>query len=258
MGMNRREMLLTTAGGLTALSLPCEVPAKIVSPVPPLPKPAAPKWFTHRELMNILKKVSKHSAREEFDFDNPIDWEGCPQQLHELFYLATLRMTNIMHRKTLDGSSKHWIVMSPALIERETFFPFQFGVWSNPGSRDGVWRKIPWREARFSQEVSLGVWQEEGIKEVTPRVWRVGTMSCKWGIYVDERFPEDIAMLGMGHKSVLHHRQTGKTERMTLNEGTIHEKTYDQPIYEAYLGPPTTNFYATIRHVPGGVKAKVC
>ena len=219
MKVTRREMLRTTVGGMATL---------LAFPFPASPK-SKPKTnsqcLTQKNLLTIYAHVKGNTTQENIDLDNykPIDWAGKPLVwaekplvLHEAFYLAIIRMSNIMFRKTLDSNSKHWMVMSPSMCGRDIFPPHQFGVWSNPGSLDGIWIKKDWRDSAI---------------QISPGVSKVGTMNGKWTMYLAELFPQNVVMLGMGDRQVVRH------------------KRHNNKII-AYRGPPTTHYYAIIENSP--------
>ena len=209
--MNRREMLKVAASSLAALLLPNFTVAATKKP----------EWFTHDELMVIFNHVYGKTSHEYINLDNPVNWKGMQLDLHEAYYLAVIRMSNIMHRKTLDNVSKHWMVVSPSFCERPIWYGHQFGVYSTPGKPGGVWIKKHWREVS---------------KEVAPGVYSIGNMNCKWSLYLDEKFPANVALLGMGYRQVVRHEYTGKKNA----EG--------YPEIKARLGKPTVKNYAYVEH----------
>lgn len=211
--MNRRSFLVEILEHIPLLNLYAAAP------------PQQPKWFTHRHLRIILNHIDGKGTRETVDVAEPKSWNNEPLTTHEAVYLAIIRMSNIMFRKTLDKNSPWWMVVSPALMDRTDIWPkYMCCTYTTPGKKGGDWLRYPWR--RDIQE------------EVSPDIYKMKfALNCKWQLYVAEQFPQDKMLLGMGYKQVTRFRKTGKMLTQTLNEGTEHEHTYTYPEMEAYKGP---------------------
>jgi hypothetical protein len=210
--MNRRELLRLGVGGLAALALPGFVRASA-------PRPT---WFTHEELGRIFDWVDGQTTRETVDLDDPRFWNDKRLEQHEVVSLAIMRMANIMHRMTLDQKSTHWMVMSPGTASRDIWHPAVFCEYTTPGRRGGEWVRKPWR--RFNQA------------EVSPGVYRLGSFNGRWQMYVDERFPENKLMLGMGYRTVVRFRR----------EGVVRDDWGEYPKLVPYEGRPTLRNFAVI------------
>lgn len=193
------------------------------------------QFFTHTRLQRIYSLVNNKATQEVINMDDPLDHKGNSFPLHEAFCLSCCRLSGIMHRKTLDGSSKYWMVMSPEMCERKIWYQHQFGLYSTPGKSGGKWIDKSWMDGEVTREVNDGVYY-------------CGSLCCKYGIYVDIEFPKEVVMLGMGGRNVIHYRKTGKIIKEVLNEGTEHEYRYDRPELIPYWDSPTSKNYAIVKH----------
>ncbi len=185
--MDRRNLLKII--GMTAV-----VPSCIVN------APPVNKWFTHKELMftyNAVNKVNNVFNIEKFKF-SPL------QSSQESFYYAIYNASNYTHRRTCDDQSKRWIVVSPSICDR--------GLFNKKWGASANFIQPNWR--CFIQD------------EVSPGVFLVGTINFHRSIYVDERFPEGVALQGIGYKEVPRYKYDKQLEEWTFK-----------------LGPPTTNHY---------------
>lgn len=189
-----------------------------------------PEWHTHKDLMRILNFAQKHSCKEKLDFTNPVHWNGSDLPLHEAFYLSLMRLSNIMYRRTLDNISDWWIVVSPQMCQQDIWYSHQFCDWDKENK---IWVKWYWKDRS---------------KEVSPGVWKSGKVGSKWQIYIDEKFPSNVVLLGMGYKKVTRFKKTGKIISNTYdNNGN--SWTHEYPETEAYLGNPTSYNYSLIRKI---------
>lgn len=215
MKMNRRTMLAATGSAAIGLMLPIKIQAAKIS------KPKH-EWFAHEELMKTYRFVRDHGyppipvgngfgTSELVTLDN--GKEG-----YENFYLALMRISNIIHRRTLVGDQPHWIVLSPGLCSQNIFFPHQFASWSSPGDKNGHWIKRHWTK---------------NAKEVAPGIFKVGAICCRWTIYVDcrgGRYLKNDVLLGTGYKTVVRYK------RIKPNAEIV-----------PYIGNPTISNYGLIR-----------
>jgi hypothetical protein len=209
--MNRRQALLGFAGmGLGF--------------VWPLPEAKArPKkeyeFFTHNELMLITEQVRADRPNwEVLDLDAGMVWQGEPQTKDMLVYIAIMRMSNCLHRRTLVGED-WWLVTHPSVLA-------DMDEWS------------PYKHSY--------TWGRKG-EEVTPGVTRMGTMGNRWAFYTDERFPRDLILGGIGFKTVTKYRYEKNPKAQSFPDN------WNNPIPEdfgfkvtAYKGPPTTKYYGLI------------
>jgi hypothetical protein len=212
--MNRRELFGYAAGGLAALT----VPSLGVAQSPPKPPP----WFTKNQLLHLFKQLDGTGTRETIDMVKPKFWNGHDLEPHEALFLGIMRMSNVMHRKTLDAQSKQWIVVGPRMCRHELWYKYVFSDYSTPGKEGGEWVKKPWR-TRIKEEV-------------TPGVYHIGHLNSKWNFYVCEGFPDNKLMLGMGHREVIHFRRGGM----------VRHSWGDYPEMIPYMGKPTRKNYAVI------------
>lgn len=211
--MNRREMLKCTIGGVATLSLPSMLFAQPIK---------QPTWFTRQQLLKLFKQLDGQTTRETVDMVDPRFWNGRSLETWEAVHIAMTRMCNIMHRKTLDYQSKHWLIVSPATCRSKYWPGYVFGTYSTPGKMGGVWIEYPWYKS---------------IKdEVAPGVHEVGWLNGKWQFYVCEGFPDNKIMLGMGYKEVIHFRR-GAMKRYEWGEC---------PEFIPYMAKPTRKNYAII------------
>lgn len=143
------------------------------------------KWFTHEHLMRIYDVVKNEYSVKIQDFekmDVSADSKSKKEQL--CFYFANGHMSNIIHRKTSDGQSEKWLVVSPSICERNLFFDYQL--------KNG--------------------WKKSIEEEVSPDIFSVGKTN-NYQTYVDVNFPPDVAMQGIGFKKVLRIKHVPITER---------------------------------------------
>jgi hypothetical protein len=220
--MNRREMLkFSVAGGLTLLGVPSVQAQPVINP----------EFFTHNRLMLIYEHIKNKCVQEKIDLDNPLCWTKKPIDEKEAFYISWMRMTNCIHRKTMTFENKHWMVMSPSMCERNIWWPHQFGIYDT-----------------FNRKWVDKHWRENGeTKKVSPNVFKVGMLGSKSTIYVDEKFPSDVIMLGSGDFEVWRLRFTGKILQQPGcgPNGAV----YEYPETTLYKGKPTIKNYALIKNV---------
>jgi len=202
--MNRREMFKYAAGSFIALSLPDIVIAK------------QPTWFTKKQLLCLFNQLDEQTTRETVDINELKNWNGEPLEPHEMLHLSIMRMSNIMHRRTLDSKSQYWIVVAPSMCDGDMWYPYQFSIYQGKYP-NGKWIKKSWQS--YIRE------------EVSPGIYSIGNIGCKWNLYVCSEFPDNKIMLGMRYKEVINFRKQ--------DWGEI-------PNYVPYMGKPTRNNYAII------------
>lgn len=193
-------------------------------------KTKPPTWFTDEQLLQIFNHAVKYSSKETISKSKPLDWNGQSLSLYEIFYIAWIRARNLMFRRTLDKDSKQWMVVSPAMTTSGIFPGFQFGNYSTPGEPGGKYIQKPWQD-QIQEEVSFNV-------------FRVGSMN--YGVstlYIAPEFPDNVVLLGMGHKQVTQFNVTGKMETQVCDNGF----TFEYPEMIPYLGSPTHKNYALIK-----------
>jgi hypothetical protein len=222
--MNRRQMLLKSAGAMGSVFLG----STLVQAAPLIPEVESKKykWFTHQELMSILN-VGPDTLKKF----NLKKWKDKSLNIYEEFYLEAIRMSNILHRKTMGASTAPWwMVMSPQMCEESIWYPWQFGellpqkpVWGKAGE----W--IMYKTDKFESCYSAPDWRKSIKEEVSPGIYCLGTMNNRWKIYVDEKFPKKQILWGVGFKQV------------TRFKYDPIEKGF--PKIVTYLGPPTRKHY---------------
>jgi hypothetical protein len=217
--MDRREALKFGLGSLAALALPSL--ARASAPVP--------TWYTQAELRAIYKFLDGKAARETVNIRNPVDWTGGVLEAHEAVYFAIMRLTNIMHRRSMDCDSNHWMVMSPEMADRNIWHKVNNCDYSTPGRPGGEWVWKSWR--KFIRA------------EVSPGVFRIGAMNNKWERYVDVGFPDHKLMMGMGHKD--NYKKVVRFRK----EGMVQYDWGEYPNFVPYLGQPTRANFAIITTV---------
>lgn len=211
--MNRREFI-AACGGLATLPM--------IGKVECLPKVEYPFW-TKPQLIKLFNLFDGKITREIVDLQELKDWNGELLKPEELVHLAIMRMSNIMHRKTLDRTSNHWMVMNPNTCSKDIWSKHVFHDYSTPGKEGGRWLKRHWY-ARVTERTS-------------PEVYKLGNLCGKWQMYVcDGGFPDNKIMLGMGFKQVVHFRREG----MKVDEWG------ERPNFVPYMDRPTVKNFAII------------
>src|SRR4051812_31923835 len=115
--MNRRDVLRLALGGAASLFLPSL--SVVAAPAPqPTPRPKKRyEFLTHRQIMHVFGKCDGVTTGETVNLKEEVSWNGALLPPHELVYLGFMRMSNIIHRKTLCRDSPWWMVVSPGTCD---------------------------------------------------------------------------------------------------------------------------------------------
>lgn len=176
-------------------------------------------WWTHDEIMKIYTQLVERNlgSSEVIDFDNPVGARGDYLSLDDAIYCSMIRLTDRMYRKTLDGNGPNWVLVSPVMCDRGIWYPYTFGH-----NIDNVFQVTDWKGAIR--------------EEVSPKIFYVGTLHCRWKIYVDEFFPDDVIMMGNGYKLVTNYKKSDEIDE------------YGYPKYIPYLEKYTPKNFALIKN----------
>lgn len=212
--MNRRELLKYLAAGVATCTLPNISIAKEYS------------FFNKNQLLRLFKQIdASKGLKEIIRMNNLKEWNGSTLKPHEAIHIAIMRISNLMHRRTLDNQSQHWIAVDESMTKHDLWYKFQFCKYSTPGQEGGTWEPKPWQY--FIKN------------EIAPGVFNIGNLCGKWDFYVCPGLPKNKILCGMGYKQVVHFRQ----------EGTIQydwDIPNEYPNLVPYMDKPTLKNYAVI------------